>query len=182
VDIAKELQLISPETGIVFVTTSKQHAVEAFSLRALHYLVKPVTTQDIKESFYRFSMLQQKERRSLTVSVGRENKRLYLDEILRLQSANHVTEILLSNDHSVRVWMPIHEVAKSLDNSFLKIQRGLIVNMNYIEQMGVDSCILRNGKRFLLSRKNRTSIREEYNNYAFSRLLDQTGSELGQYK
>ena len=35
VDIGKELQKLSPETGIVFVTTSEEHAVDAFSLHAL---------------------------------------------------------------------------------------------------------------------------------------------------
>ena len=38
VDIARALREISPETGIAFVTTSTEHAVDAFSLNALHYL------------------------------------------------------------------------------------------------------------------------------------------------
>lgn len=44
-DVAGALREISPETGIVFVTTSREHAVEAFSIQALHYLVKPVTAE-----------------------------------------------------------------------------------------------------------------------------------------
>ena len=44
VEIAKELASISPKTDIVFVTTSREHAVQAFEVGAVHYLVKPVTT------------------------------------------------------------------------------------------------------------------------------------------
>ena len=57
VDVAGELQRVSPETGIAFVTTSEEHAVDAFSLHALHYLVKPVTTEGIVEAFRRLTRL-----------------------------------------------------------------------------------------------------------------------------
>lgn len=52
-DVAAALREISPETELVFVTTSREHAVEAYSLSALHYLVKPVTTEGIREAFRR---------------------------------------------------------------------------------------------------------------------------------
>ena len=48
--IAEALQSLSPETGIAFVSTSEAHAVQAFSLHALHYLVKPVTNEGIVEN------------------------------------------------------------------------------------------------------------------------------------
>ena len=62
VDIAEQLLQISPQTGIVFVTTGLDHAVSAFSLHALHYLVKPVTTEGVVEAFRRLSKLQSKPR------------------------------------------------------------------------------------------------------------------------
>ena len=48
-DTAKELLALSPDTANVFITSSKEHAVEAFSIQALHYLVKPVRQEDVVE-------------------------------------------------------------------------------------------------------------------------------------
>ena len=53
IDIASTLEEISPTTGIAFVTTSEDHAVAAFSVNALHYLVKPVTAEGIAAAFSR---------------------------------------------------------------------------------------------------------------------------------
>ncbi|MCD8196680.1 MAG: LytTR family DNA-binding domain-containing protein [Lachnospiraceae bacterium] len=172
VDIAKRLREISPETGIVFVTNSKDHAIAAFSVQALHYLVKPVTTDGIRESFRRLTLqrMSRRERPVLHICVGRDNYSLYMDEIRYIRSANHATEIVMTDGRIYRVWQPMGELEPKLNEDFLKVQRGMIVNMDYIEQMGVDSCILRDGSRLLLSRNGKAAIRAAYDNYVFSRL------------
>ncbi len=75
IDVAEQLLLISPRTGILFVTTGLDHAVSAFSLHALHYLVKPVTTKGVVEAFRRLSKLQNK-RRPIDY-IGFREKQLY---------------------------------------------------------------------------------------------------------
>ena len=40
-DIAKAVKELSPDTQIVFVTTSLDHAIDAFKVQAIDYLVKP---------------------------------------------------------------------------------------------------------------------------------------------
>lgn len=57
---------ISPETGIVFIINSNEHALEAYSLHAysLHallYLVKPIRVEDICEAFRRLESLRKEQ-------------------------------------------------------------------------------------------------------------------------
>lgn len=172
VDIAKELQKLSPETGIVFVTTSQEHAVDAFSLYALHYLVKPVTTQGIVEAFRRLALVTSKKRPMLTLTTGRGSSAVYQDEIYCLQIVNRVVEISLTDGRQIKVWMSLGELEQKLDGSFLRINRGTIVNMEQIEQMSTDTCMLRNGMRLEFSRRERASIRNAYSNYLFTRLSE----------
>lgn len=58
-----------------------------------------------------------------------------------------------------RTRQPIGELSQQLDRRFLRIQRGLVVNMDYIAQMNADDCALRGGVTFLLSRKDKPAIR-----------------------
>ena len=178
VDIAREVRTISPQTEIVFVTTSKEFAVEAFSLHALHYIVKPIKAKDVKEVFYRLAKASKKQEAIIKVVVGRETRKLRQSEICRLQSVNHKVEILLKTGEIVSIWTALSEVEGKLDDNFLKIQRGTIVNMGYIKQMNIRECILKDGTRALLSRGERMKIKETYDEFIFSQLLELEGYDV----
>lgn len=176
VEIAQELKKISPETAIVFVTTSQEHAVDAFSLHALHYLVKPVTTEGVIEAFRRLSQHRLRPRTMLTLTSGRGSCSVYLDEIGYVRSDRHAKEIVLTDGRILKIWTPLEELEAKLDSSFLRVNRSTIVNMNYIEQMGTDTCVLRDGTKMEFPRRERGRIRAAYDEHIFSRLSEQTES------
>ena len=169
-ETARRLAEISPDTELVFVTASREHAVQAFEIGALHYLVKPVTEEGIREVFSRIAQRQSRQQPAVWVKTGRGQRRICLGDIRSLTSSDHYTNIVLENGETVPVLMSLKEMQSQMDGRFLKLQRGLVVNMEYIEMMQSDSCRLRNGETILLSRKERVRIREAYNNWVFSRL------------
>ncbi|MGN0546086.1 MAG: LytR/AlgR family response regulator transcription factor [Acutalibacteraceae bacterium] len=170
VEIAAELKKISPETGIVFVTTSEEHAVDAFSLHALHYLVKPVTTQGVVEAFRRLTQLHGERRPMATFSTGRGTHTVYIDEIYYLQSMDHAVDIYLTGGRQLRIWAPLSTLEQKLNDSFLRLNRSTIVNMEHIEQMSATDCVMRNGTRLEFTRRDRNTIRAAYDNFLFARL------------
>ena len=87
---AKEMQTVSPDTAIVFITSSTEHAVEAFSMQALHYLVKPVSREDVVEVFRRLG-IKREPRRTLTLRIDRNITTLFQDEIIRVEGQRHRT-------------------------------------------------------------------------------------------
>ncbi len=178
-DVAATLREISPETELVFVTTSREHAVEAYSLSALHYLVKPVTTEGIREAFRRLAHQNIRQRSILTLAVGRSSHTVYQDEIVCLQSVNHAVEISLTDGRTLKVWTPLNELEKKLNETFLKINRGTLVNMEHIEQLGFHVCILRNGTRLSVSGRESAPARTAYSDFLFSRLSERTWPEQG---
>ena len=176
VDIARALKKTSPETEIVFVTTSENHAVSAFSLGALHYLVKPVTTDGIIESFRRLAEVRARQRETLSFSVGGDVCTVFLSQIYSLESGNHAVEISLDDGRRLKTRTPLHELEQKSGKRFLKVNRGVIVNMEHIERMGKDCCILRNGSRFFLAVRERSAICAAYNDYLLDRF---SGRENG---
>ena len=177
IDIAETLGTISPQTGIVFVTTSEDHAVAAFSVNALHYLVKPVTAKGIAAAFSRLKEQQLDSRQFIFFSVGQGSRPVFLDQICYLNSASHTVEVILTDGERFKVWTPLSELAQKLDGNFLKINRGIIVNMAYIEQMGTDRCVMQDGKELFLAVRGRGDICAAYNDYLISRLSRQKNME-----
>ncbi|MCD7765292.1 MAG: response regulator, partial [Lachnospiraceae bacterium] len=110
VEIAESLCEVSPSTGIVFVTTSTDHAVDAFSVHALHYLVKPVTGDGVTEAFQRLSEKRKVNRARITLNSGTSSYSVFRDEITYIQSVGHAKEIHLTGGRMIRVWMLMEEL------------------------------------------------------------------------
>lgn len=175
VEIAQRLKSISPDTGIVFVTTSRDHAIDAFDIKALHYLVKPVTEAGVIEALRRLAQSRQRKREVVVLPTSNGDHTLYLDEISHIQSLGHAKEVMLTDGRSIRVWLDFTELAARLGETFLKLNRSVLVNMEQIEQMKTDACLLKNGVRLDFARRERTAIRAAYDNFLFQKLNEQKG-------
>lgn len=163
-EVAKEVQRLSPGTAVVFITTSTEHAVEAFSIRALHYLVKPVSERDIAEALDRLGK-KQSPRHTLTLRIDRNITVLYQDQIVRVEGQNHRTVITCQDNTAFSIWKSYGEISALLDDSFLHIKKGVSVNMRFVDKMTAQKCVMKDGSAFLLRRDTAKENRERY--YAF---------------
>lgn len=161
IEAARKLLALSPKTAVVFCTASREHAVDAFSIRALHYLIKPVSQEDINEVFCRYGN-RMEPRHTLTIRIDRMVNVLYQDEIIRIESNAHNTVITCANETVYSIRKPFHEISEMMDDTFIQIKKGVILNMRYISQMTFRDCTTRDGFTFLLRRDQAREIREKY--------------------
>ena len=170
-DLAREISRISPDTSIVFLTDSSDFAVEAFSVKALHYLIKPLSEEGLAECLRRMHEKKQVVRRQINImgSSGQQHM-LFADEIQYAQSKAHYWHLHLTGGTFIITRMTQAEIMETLGKGFLPISRGLVVNADYIQQFGLTSCILKDGREILLSRSNRDMLHAAYGAYVFSQL------------
>ena len=144
----------------------REHAVDAFALEALHYLVKPVDAGQLQTVLERY-LKRAARKRTVEIRIGRDNIRLSEESIQYLESARNGTDIHTAGG-LLHTAMPTGALEQKLGQDFLKIQRGFIVNMHYIEKMTSEFCILKNGFTALLSRRDRQKIRTAYREFIFN--------------
>ena len=144
----------------------REHAVDAFALEALHYLVKPVDAGQLQTVLERY-LKRAARKRTVEIRIGRDNIRLSEESIQYLESARNGTDIHTAGG-LLHTAMPAGALEQKLGQDFLKIQRGFIVNMHYIEKMTSESCILKNGFTALLSRRDKQKIRTAYREFIFN--------------
>ena len=71
-EAARTVKELSPETQIIFVTTSLDHAVDAFKVHAADYLVKPCSEADVVKAFARVNLrLGKQEQAPVVLNVVR---------------------------------------------------------------------------------------------------------------
>lgn len=175
-ELAREISRLAPDIPVVFLTDSASYAVEAFSVRALHYILKPMTEEALKECLNRLEERQSTRRRVHIVSSSGIQQILFADEIQYAQSNAHYYDIHLKNGMVIKVRMTQTDILDKLGDSFLPVSRGLVVNVEFIRQLGSKSCKLKDGREILLSRSNMEEIHSTYAAYVFSQLSQRDGS------
>lgn len=81
-EIAEQIELLYPTIQIVFVTAYTEHAVQAFELNAIDYLLKPVSNTRLVKTFSRLSqqqLAQQQSHQEETVQAKRKTENNYLN-------------------------------------------------------------------------------------------------------
>ncbi len=172
---------------VIFVTAYDQHALRAFEVRALDYLLKPFDRERFHNAVTRAkSSIEQQEtgdlgRRLLALVkdlrpaapktdrvVVKSGGRLFFlrtDEIDWIEAAGNYARLHVGNDtHLLRETM-ISLEARLDAEKFFRIHRSRIVNMERIQELqpwfnGEYVVILRNGTRLTLSRGYREKLQE----------------------
>jgi len=171
-----------PMPAVIFTTAYDAHAVTAFELHAVDYLLKPYSQQRFDEAVQHalagagappLAALEAAadggEGSPLTRIIVRDQGRLFpilVDHIEHLRSDTKYTAIA-SRGRSYLVRLPIASFERRLDPArFLKISRSCIVNLDFVESMTPDESsqfvvLLRDGTRVTASREVSKQLRAD---------------------
>jgi two-component system LytT family response regulator len=182
------IEAVGPDAmpHVVFVTAYDEHALEAFEVRALDYLLKPVASERLREALDRVRErltssepraieLQQviealappKYLRRVLVEDGERSLLLALDRVDRIEAdRNYVW--LHASGHAYPLRAPIASIEDRLDpDRFLRINRSAIVRLDAIAEMhpwshGDFRVVMRDGSVLMWSRRYRAKVRGEF--------------------
>jgi two-component system LytT family response regulator len=167
--------------AVIFTTAYDEHALTAFELHAVDYLLKPFSRERLVEAIEHalqaspaslgaaVDALQQRSGEPLTRVLVRDQGKIFplqVDAIEYLRSDSKYTA-LVSRGRSLLVRLPITSFEQRLDPArFLKVQRGCIVNLDFVEAMTPDEnsqlvVQMRDGTRITASREVSKRLREQ---------------------
>ncbi len=166
VDIARAVKELSSGTQIIFVTTSLDHAIDAFRVQAADYLVKPCTEVDIVKAFARVNMRINKPRTEpVVLNAGKEIHIYYPEKVIKLESDRHYTVIHQQDSKISRVHMNFTDAAELFGKQFIEIRRGILVNPAYVERISGAEVILSDGSSYKIPRLKKDSIVTAYTEF-----------------
>lgn len=172
IQTAFKARALLPQVGIGFVTNSRDYAVDAFEIGAVHYLMKPVSEEGVEAMLMRYIEYKEDEEPAMIFETAQGRMILPVNQMNRIESYKKGVAIYIQNkSEPVIVRSSFTAVAEVLDASvFICISRGLAVNMEYIERISHGVCYFVDGTSALLSRKDRNEIQSAYNYYLFEKV------------
>lgn len=172
-EIARTVKELSPDTQIIFVTTSLDHAVDAFKVQAADYLVKPCTETEIVKAFARVNMrLNRQETAPIVLILGKEIHVFYPEKVIKLESDRHYTVIHQESRKSDRIHISFADAAKLFGKQFIEVRRGVLVNPEYIERISGTDVILSDGSIYKLPKAKKDSIVAVYAEFVMNKTRD----------
>lgn len=170
VDTAEMLRRFDTDCLLVFITTSTDHALDGFRVRAFHYLVKPYTDADLSTLFDEIIKRFPAEDRYIEVNTTDGIVRLHFQEILYAEHYQHRIHIYRTDGQETITRQTFREFTASLtDGRFFLCSRGVIVNLEYVEDFDNVDFILNNGKRIAVSRSLAKTARLAFGDFLFGR-------------
>lgn len=118
---------------IVFLTNSRDYAVDAFSVFACGYLLKPLHKDNFDETVLRaVQRLVQEKSEVLTVKTKDGLLRIPLHKIVMIESFNHIREITMTNSATLETPATLSELFERLHShgSFFMPHRAYIANLD----------------------------------------------------
>ncbi len=176
VDAARKIRETDNDTFIVFLTTSQGHAFDAFDVHAFQYILKSPDDEVLAASVTKVldeivALRSVNEDRIGFVIDGKEHS-IPFPGIVYAQSQKNYVLINDDSGNGYRTRMTFSELCGALgrDNRFLQINRGIIINMDYITSFGKDSCELKGGISLPINVRDQKQLDLIRKNYVFSKL------------
>ena len=140
---------------IVFTTAYSEYAVEGFRVNAVDYLLKPFGLQDFQRTALRLkTRLEERGVKSEESNVKNEENFLFLKTDYRVVKVN-IADIryVESMSEYLKVWiegerkpvitlLSMKKMEEKLPDSFMRIHRSYIVNLNKIQEVNKSRIIL----------------------------------------
>lgn len=170
IEVAQKLREFDTDCILVFTTSSTDHALDGFRVRALHYLVKPYSDQELAALFDEIMERLPAPDQYIEVNTTGGAIRLRFREILYAEHYQHQIYIYTANGEKTMTRQTFREFTESLDDErFFLCNRGLIVNLEYAEDFNGTDFILKNGKRLPVSRSLSKAARLAFGDFLFKR-------------
>ena len=93
IEIAREFRNTNKDCLLIFTTTSLDHALEGFKVRAMHYLVKPYTEEELSSLIDEILSRIPASEKKLTVKVNGSDLQIPFKTIIHADHFSHMIHI-----------------------------------------------------------------------------------------
>lgn len=172
IQLAEIIRSRGEHSEIVFLTCSRDYAVDAFSVYASGYLIKPLQKENFdKTVLHAVKNLVQKKHETLAVKTKDGLLRIPLHKIVLIESFNHVREITLTDGRILETPSTLSEMFKQLEGreNFYMPHRAYIANLDNSVGIVRYDLLMLGSRRIPIPKNQYVAVRDLVQNYFFKR-------------
>lgn len=169
VDTARELRNDNHTVPIIFLTSSREYAVESYEIKAFHYLMKPIEYEKLDSILDDFLKIYILPRNSFTAKTTNGFCRITLADVDYLEAQNKKVLVHMNDGRLLEICEQFSKCVGvfSPEQGFCRCHRSYIVNLNSVEQFSRKEIITSRCASIPISRNSYAAFKEAYFNHMF---------------
>ena len=169
IETAKKLRSFDKDCLLIFTTTSTDHALEGFQVRATHYLVKPYTDKDLSALTEELLSRIPEPDRYIEIKVNGSDVQLPFKDIIYAEHFSHMIHIYTTGGQTLVTRQSFENFTAPLkeDPRFFPSSRGTIVNLEHAIGFDNSAFVMKDGSTVLISRKLLKTARQALMDFLF---------------
>ena len=167
--LGKKTLQYQPYAAVIFVTNYVEYAMEAFEIIPFGFLQKPIIEDKFERLFVRAliqlnGLVATKNNSSIEVVANGMHQILKENSIFFIEKVGHVAQINTKTG-VYGVYDSLKSLEEKLSPCFIKINKGILVNMNHVMQVTNKMVKLRNGNELPISQRKTRYVQETVNDF-----------------
>ncbi|MDQ0613823.1 DNA-binding LytR/AlgR family response regulator [Microbacterium sp. W4I4] len=142
-DLARALDRFAERPAVVFVTADEAGALEAFEVRALDYVLKPIRPERLRRAVDRViaagrggEVADAGEAETVPVSVGQAVRLVRRDDVRWVKAEGDYSRLWTESGDSHLVRIPISELEERWDAAgFVRVHRSYLVHVDAVSEV-----------------------------------------------
>ena len=169
-EAAREIRTFDAAAEIVFLTSSPGFAYESYGVKAMEYLLKPISSKLLYPILDRLDVREQRPQESLTLKSGGTLIRVPFSQLAFVEvNGKHLYFNLTDGQvREVSGSMKEYEAQLLARPEFARIHRSYIVNLLQVEELGAKGVITFSGKNLPVSRLLLPQLQKDYMQLLFT--------------
>ncbi len=166
IELARNLMKSNPLVIIIFVTSHEEYALDAFNLTAFGYITKPIEEKKFEKLFTK-ALLQLrgihavKNNNSIEFVANGKKQMIKENSILYVEKSGHIVEIV-TEKQNFSVYDSLKNIEEKFSTLFLRVNKGTLVNRNYIAEITNQTITIVTGKVFDIPARKVKEVHEAY--------------------
>lgn len=174
-EAAREIRKIDDITLLIYVTSHKSYAIDAYEVQPFQFMVKPVNQELLYKYFRKAYEKIISGSFYFQYKYGRYTYRLLMNDIMYFSSNRRVIYIHMSDGEIKKYYDKLNNIEERLKYEkldFWRIHQSYLVNVRYIACISYDEIELKNCKKLYISEDRRKLISELYCNYVGDKIIE----------
>jgi len=157
IETAKEIREYNPNAEIIFISTTSEFALDAFSVNAASYILKPFTSEQFEAALDRiFKKILEKKSEGITVkSLAGSLVSVDINDIMYIESREKTLRIVMKNTDDILTRSTLTGIYEHLEKykCMAKCGGSYIINLAAVRKFDAKSIIMNNGTAIPVPRR-----------------------------